>query len=72
MLGLQIKACMGIFKNLLLRILSESRRDKMSTIILVPVLYWQFLHNKFFIKKVCMLGNSSRGASSSLIPKRRE
>ena len=44
----------------------------MSTIILVRVLYWQFLHNKFFIKKVCMLGNSSRGASSSLIPERRE
>ena len=29
----KIKACMDIFKNLLLRILGESDSDKMSTII---------------------------------------
>ena len=52
----KIKVCMDKFKNLLLRILSESGRDKMSTIILVRVLYWQFLHNKFFIKKCVCLG----------------
>ena len=39
----KIKACMDIFKNLLLRILIESGRDKMSTIIWVHVLYWQLL-----------------------------